>query len=249
LLFRDDTSRLPEENHELPRLKPQNEHERDESSHLIGKGDPVVNSSPGFLPKFKNGSLELSLKFEDSSISPADAYRISKDLNNVFSHLNASFVENGDQKRLVFKGEGRHWPDILDPLRMPREIDGTQSLYIPQVVSDAYKQAFDFIEQHKIEESEVSALLAELESGRSDTESIAVLSTGAVPAKKLAEVLKELAKGQIKSPSVLAYKILDVNNLRAVFAETPFLKFEDDGVIYSVVVGVVRVGNKWKIAL
>jgi hypothetical protein len=251
LLVKNDTSSLPEkvfENHASPTPKPQKDQSRIESSIPTSKEDSILNSPPSNTSKFKNGSLELSLEFEDSSISAAEASRISEDLNDVFSHLDAKLIKVGDQERLVFEGKGRNWPDILDTLRMPREADGSRSLFIPLEVSDAYRQAFDFIEQHKIEESEVSALLAELESGGSNTESLAVLSPGVVPVNELEGVLEKLARGRIKSPSVLAYRILDVNNSRAVFAETLFLEFNNDSVTYTQVVGVIRLMNKWKIA-
>jgi hypothetical protein len=70
-----------------------------------------------------------------------------------------------------------------------------------------------------------------------------------VPTEKLEEVLKEMSKGQIKLPSVLAYRVLSEQTPEVLFAETLFLRIQNTVATYAEVVGVARVNGEWKIAL
>jgi hypothetical protein len=251
-LVRNDEPRFSEEvfENEAPSfIESQKDLRAEESPESLLVDDAILDPLPIAPTKFKNGTLEFFIDFEDSSISAEQAYRISQDLNNVFSHLSARLVRHGDQKKLVFEGKGRNWPDALDSVRILRSRNGRDSLYINTSVSEAYKKAFDFIEQKGINEAEVAGLLDNLTSGDSSIADVAVLSLQSVPSKKLEEVLEEMSEGQIKQPSVLAYRILPEQAPDAVFAETLFLELNNEVATYAEVVGLVQVNGKWKIAL
>jgi hypothetical protein len=252
IFVRDDEPKSPEEAvvNEAPSVVEPKEDLRGKESP---KHSPVSNLNLNPLPvgptKFKNGNLELFIDFADSSLSTEQKHRISQDLNSVFSHLDARLVQHGDQKKLVFDGQGRSWPDSLDHVRILRSINGRDSLYVDNSLSGSYKQAFDFIEQHGIDEAEVAELLDSLASGESSITDVAVLSLQSVPSEKLEEVLKDMLEGKIKQPSVLAYQIIPKGEPDAVFAETLFLELEKDVITYAEVIGVVRINGDWKIAL
>lgn len=252
IFVRNDESSILEEaveSEEPSGFEPQ-ESSRDEESSGSLAVDEIVSVPMSIGPtRFKNDGLEVPLDFEDSSVSAEQAYRISEDLNSVFSHLSAKLVQHGDQKKIAFEGKGRNWPDVLDSVRILRSSGGYDSLYITKGVSDAYRQAFEFIEKHGIKQSEVGELLADVASGESSVTDIAVLSVHSASTDKLEEVLKEMSKGRIKQPSALAYGGLPDYAPDAVFAETLFLDHNNNIVTYAEVVGVVRVDGEWKIAL
>lgn len=142
-------------------------------------------------PIFRSGTLELGLEFEDTSLSQAQAYRISEDLNGVFSHLNAKFKPFEAGKRLIFEGEGRITPEPLEVMWMIQEVEGEQFLSVPQTVSDAYSKAFEFIQKENIRESEVQDLLDPIQSGKIGAELIASLVTPVVGEEPLSELAEE----------------------------------------------------------
>lgn len=252
IFVRDDEPKSSEEGvvNEAPSAV---EPEEDLSDKESPERSPVSNLTLNPLAvgstKFKSGNLELFIDFEDSSLSTEQKHRISQDLNSVFSHLDARLVHHDEQNKLVFEGQGRNWPDSLDHVRMLRSINGRDSLYVDNGLSGAYEQAFEFIEQHRIDEAQVAELLESLASGESSITDIAVLSLQSLPSEKLEEVLKEMSEGKIKQPNLLAYRILSEEDPNAVFAETLFIELENDIVTYAEVIGVVRINGDWKIAL
>lgn len=251
-LIRPDKSGSLEEDVESKRPKnfePQVDVAVDESPDYVVVDEISPNPLPTVPTRFKNGSLELFIDFEDPSINAEQAYRITKDLNNTFSHLSARLVQSGNQKKLVFEGKGRNWPDALDSIRILRSNGSNDSLFITKSVSDAYKQAFEFMEKYEVRESEVADLAISLASGESDVTTIAVLSLPSVSEKRLEEVLEEMSQGRIKQPSVLEYQSMSEYAAGALFAETLFLEFNDDVVTHAQIIVVVRIEDEWMIAL
>jgi hypothetical protein len=251
-LVRYDESRPSEKvfkSEETSLAEPHENLEAKKYSEELFVSDMDLDSLPLGPAKFKNEALEIFIDFEDPTVSKEQAYRISQDLNNVFSHLTARLVQHSDQKKLVFEGKGRNWPDVLDPIRMLQSNNGLDVLYVNKSVSDAYKEAFDYMEQQGIKEGKLARLLDKLASGTSSIADIVVFSMDSVPTEKLEEVLKEMSKGQIKLPSVLAYRVLSEQTPEVLFAETLFLRIQNTVATYAEVVGVARVNGEWKIAL
>jgi hypothetical protein len=253
LLFGKEGSKTLFANSEDPRTSVSEAQQLEPKRETLGIVSNEVNpnkpASPG-PPTFRNGSLEIALAFDDGTLDEADALRIADDLSNVFSHLAADLVRIDDRNQLVFEGKGRSWPDALDTAWLIREVSGKRYLRVPKSVSDAYMQAFDFIEQHEIRESDVAELLAGVGSGSANAESIVLLSTRSVAEEDILEALENMSTGQIKPPSALAYRFPEESaGLDSLIAETLFLQFDEDVVAYSQRVVVIRVDDKWKIAL
>lgn len=228
--------------------KPQTlKEERSKRDDLLAKETP--HESTPTQPFFKNHSLEIAINFEDKSLTSTQTSRISQDLNYVYSHLVARMVEHGDQKQIVFEGEGRIWPDALNFIWMIRESGENQSLNVTTDVSNAYLKAFQFIEDNEIDERGVDVILTKIESGSSQTDSLTVFSLQSISEPKIKEALNELSKGKIKRPSVLSYQASDFNDVECVIAESTYLKIEKNSVTFSQRIALIRVDNKWKIAL
>lgn len=252
LLFRREAFKTLSENPEDPMTSASEAQEFEPNRGTSGIVSGEVNlKNPASTgpPAFRNGNLEIALAFDDTSLDEADALRIADDLSNVFSHLAANLVPIGDGNQLVFEGKGRAWPDALDTAWLIREMEGERYLSVPKSVSDAYIQAFDFIDRHEIRQSDVAEFLAGVGSGSADAERVVALSAGPVADEKVLEALKEMATGDIKPPSVLAYRLSETTGLDGLIAETLFLQFDGDVVTHAEIVGVIRVGDKWKLAL
>ena len=200
-------------------------------------------------PVFKCGLLELAMKFEDTSISPVIAHKISNDINGVFSHLDVKFMPFRDGKRLDFEGEGRIRPDALKVVWLVHEEGRKQILSVPKSVTDAYLKAFEFMRNENIDEAKVHQFIDEVKSGSIGHEVFAQIKTSNLSSKALVDLASELRDGEVKVPSVLSYKFLNFGGREELVAETLFLEIQDASVTFAQRIGIIRINDTWRIFL